>query len=294
LLHSSKLVITRVRWTFYRKTTAMTSHQYSLALISRKVQDSIIEQRSEDGYINATAMCKAAGKLMADYARLASTKAYLQELASDMGIPITELMQSVQGGDPKLQGTWVHPQVAIHLAQWLSPRFAVQVSKWVHEWMSGKIQAPIKMPFHLERHLMNFHKIPSGYFSVLQEMTNALVAPMEAQGYRMPESMMPDIAHGRLLCQHLRDTHGIDTDALPTYKHEFPEGRVVDAKLYPLEYLGEFRVLLAKFWMIEKAAAYFKKRDPLALAALDKILMLGAQPPTKAISANNGKFKRKA
>ena len=51
-----------------------------------------------------------------------------------MRIRISELVQSAKGGNPELQGTWVHPYVAIHLAQWLSPRFAVQVSKWVYEW----------------------------------------------------------------------------------------------------------------------------------------------------------------
>jgi len=279
---------------FYRKTIAMPNHQYSLSLIPHKVQNAVVDQRSEDGYINATAMCKAAGKLIGHYSENQNTKAYLSELSSDVGIPITELMQSIKGGDPTLQGTWVHPQVAIHLAQWLSPKFAVQVSKWVHEWMSGKAPAAYKMPFHLERHMLNFHKIPSGYFSVLQEMTNALVAPMEAQGYRMPESMMPDIAHGKMLCQHLRAKHGMDTDALPTYQHEFPDGRVVSAKLYPLEYLGEFRVMLASIWMAEKAAQYFQKRDPLALAALDKILLLGAAQPVKTIPANKPAFKRKA
>ena len=272
----------------------MPNQQYSLSLIPHKVQDSIVDQRAEDGYINATAMCKAAGKLIADYARLTSTKEFMAELQSDMGIPISELMQQVKGGEPHLQGTWVHPQVAIHLAQWLSPKFAVQVTKWVHEWMSGKTPSMTKMPFHLERHMLNFHKIPTGHFSVLQEMTNALVAPMEAQGYRMPETMMPDITHGKMLCQHLREKHGIDTDALPTYQHEFPDGRIVSAKLYPLEYLGEFRVMLARIWMAEKAAAYFQKRDPLALAALDKILLLGASPPVRVIPANKPFFKRKA
>ena len=40
----------------------MPSHQYSLSLITHQVQNSIVEQRASDGYINATAMCKAAGK----------------------------------------------------------------------------------------------------------------------------------------------------------------------------------------------------------------------------------------
>lgn len=273
----------------------MPNHQYSLSLIPHKVQDSVVDQRSEDGYINATAMCKAAGKLIGHYSDTQNTKAYLAELASDIGIPISGLVQSVKGGDPSLQGTWVHPQVAIHLAQWLSPKFAVQVSKWVHEWLSGSQPTNAKMPFHLERHLLNLHKIPNGYFSVLQEMTNALVAPMEAQGYRLPENMMPDITHGKMLCKHLRDMHGIDTDGLPTYTHKFPDGREVEAKLYPVQYLGEFRVLLSEVWMTQKAAIYFKGRDPAALAALDKILLIGSAKPNPALpSANKSKFQKKA
>lgn len=55
-------------------------------------------------------------------------------------------------------GITVHPQVAINLGQWLSAKFAVQVSKWVYDWMSGKGQSA-KLPYHLERHLINLNKI---------------------------------------------------------------------------------------------------------------------------------------
>ncbi|SKA90210.1 KilA-N domain-containing protein [Thiothrix eikelboomii] len=91
-------------------------------------------QRPEDGYMNATAMCQATVKQFADYNRLSATTAFLTALSTDMGIPISELIQTVRGGNGQ-QGTWVHPHVAIHLAQWLSPEFAVKVSRWVFEWM---------------------------------------------------------------------------------------------------------------------------------------------------------------
>ena len=259
----------------------MASHQLSLALISHKVQDSVIEQRAEDGYINATAMCKAAGKLMADYNRLSTTKAFLEELSADMGIPISQLIQVLRPGGDGLQGTWVHPQVSTHLAQWLSPKFAVQVSKWIQEWLSGK-HAPTKLPYHLERHMLNFHKIPTGYFSVLQEMTNRLTAPMEAHGYRMPDNMMPDISQAKMLCKHLRDKHGMDTNSLEKYTHSFPDGREVQANLYPVKYLGDFHVLMAEVWMPTRAAIYFKGKDPVALLALDKMMLLTASSSQKA------------
>ncbi len=264
-------------------------HQSSLSLISHQIEQSVVEQRAVDGYINATAMCKAAGKAIADYLRLASTKAFLDELSTDMGIPISELVQTVKGGEPHLQGTWVHPQVAVNLAMWLSPKFAVQVSKWVHEWLSGSKQ-PAKLPYHLERHMLNYAKVPTGYFSILQEMTNRLVAPLEANGYRLPADCVPDISQAKMLCKHLREQHGIDTSALNKYEHEFPDGRIVEANLYPIKYLGDFVTLMDTVWMPEKAATYFKKRDPKALLALDKILMLKHVKPGQ-IAANKSRFK---
>lgn len=267
-------------------------HQKSLVLIPRQVNESVVQQRASDGYINATAMCKAAGKLFGHYREPDATKAFLAALEADIGISISQLIQVIRGGNMD-QGTWVHPQVAIHLAQWLSPQFAVQVSKWVFDWMSGKGQ-PSKLPYHLERHLMNQNKIPLGYFSVLQEMTNFLVGPMEANGYRLPEKCMPDIAQAKMLCKHLRDECDVDTKALNKYSHDFPDGRAVPANLYPVEYLGTFRRLMAEVWMPQHAAAYFKARDPDALPALDKILLLSDSGQSSRLPANQNRFKRKA
>lgn len=46
----------------------MTSFQ--LSLISREIDGEIIHLRAKDGYINATSMCRTAGKLLSDYTRL--------------------------------------------------------------------------------------------------------------------------------------------------------------------------------------------------------------------------------
>jgi hypothetical protein len=51
-----------------------------------------------------------------------------------MGIHIDLLIETRVTGPNEVRGTWVHPYVAVHLAQWLSPRFAVQVSKLVYHW----------------------------------------------------------------------------------------------------------------------------------------------------------------
>lgn len=116
------------------------------AIIVRPLEGMPVGQRAQDGYINATAMCQAAGKLWGNYYQTQTTQDFLAALASDIGIPISLLIHSVRGGKKDLQGTWVHPLVAVNLAQWCSAQFAVQVSKWVVEWattgtppLNGKI-----------------------------------------------------------------------------------------------------------------------------------------------------------
>lgn len=101
-------------------------------------------QREEDGYVNATALCKSAGKEWKHYISNASTKEFLVELSAVVGIPTTGLIHSRQGGTPQEQGTYVHPKVAIHLAQWLSPKFAVFVTGVIFSWMNGTGEVVVK------------------------------------------------------------------------------------------------------------------------------------------------------
>lgn len=110
-----------------------------IEVFDHQLAGQLVCQRRDNGYINATALCKAAGKRIVNYRRLNTTKAFLNELSLKCKILTSKLIITVQGrGDKIQQGTWVHPYVAINLAQWASPKFAVAVSKWVFEWMSGK------------------------------------------------------------------------------------------------------------------------------------------------------------
>lgn len=245
--------------------------QQELALIPHRLDGEVIEQRTIDGYVNATAMCRAASKRFNDYSRLGSTSAFLAELESVTGIPVTEQVQSVIGGGPTVQGTWVHPKVAIHLAQWLSPRFAVQVSEWVYAWMTGAATAPPRMPYHLRRYVKNRSQVPEGHFSILTEMTQMVIAPMEEAGYTLPERMLPDISQGKMFSRMLRDELGVDTNAMPYYHHHYEDGRIVPARAYPEDYLPAFRKHLREKWIPQKSVAYFRQRDPEAVQYLSVI-----------------------
>jgi hypothetical protein len=262
----------------------MQPEQMLLSLISHDVDGLDIPQRVTDGYINATALCQASGKNFADYFRLAGTKAFLDALADDMGIPISELVVVTKGGNSKSQGTWIHPDIAVNLGQWLSPRFAVLVSKWVREWMSGKIPGG-NLPYHIRRYLANRPAIPPTHFSILNELIFGLIAPMEQHGYTLPESMLPDISEGKMFAKWLRDEKGVDTDKMPKYRHAYEDGRIVFPKMYPIALMEDFRSHFYGTWIPTRMVSYFSERDPKAVPYVDRLLL--EYQEQKKIELNN-------
>jgi hypothetical protein len=245
--------------------------QLELALISHKLENNLIHQRAADGYVNATAMCKAVGKNFADYRRLNNTDAFLKELSTSMGIPIDLLVITVVNGTNDQRGTYVHPDVAINLGQWCSPKFAVAVSKWVREWATGKF-SKAKLPYHLARYLANRGKIPHTHFSILNELALSLIAPLEQEGYTLPETMVPDISEGRMFSAWLRNKAYVP-ESFPSYEQEYEDGRKVQARLYPIELMFEFRKHFYEVWIPKRMRDYFEERDAKALPYVDKILL---------------------
>jgi hypothetical protein len=61
---------------------------------------------------------------------------------------------------------WVHPQVAINIAQWISPQFDVKVSGWVYEiMMTGKVDITNTTSFKQLQKENKDHKIKIQYLT---------------------------------------------------------------------------------------------------------------------------------
>lgn len=248
--------------------------QMSLAFVDRQIENNIIQQRLLDGYVNGTAICKSAGKEMKHYLSNQTIKEYLYELSSEVGIPTSALIQVVKGGIPEFQGTWVHPYVATHLAQWASPKIAVKVSIWVTEWINGNIKPQNNLPYHLQRYLLNRSKIPNGYFSMFNEIIYSLIAPLEQIGYTLPDKLVPDISEAKIFCNWLREEKGVEPSTFPTYEHEYGDGRKIPGvRLYPNELLSDFRAHFNNIWLLERAQKYFYGKDKTALPYLQKMIL---------------------
>lgn len=83
--------------------------------------------------VNATEMAKTFGKYPKDFLVNKQTKEFLSSLSAVRLIPLTELVKVIQGGDPQMQGTWMHEDVALEFARWLSPAFAIWCNDRIKE-----------------------------------------------------------------------------------------------------------------------------------------------------------------
>ena len=95
-----------------------------------------IPRRTTDGYVDATAMCKANGKEWKHYFETDRAHRYLGALSGSVGIPTDHLFRSITTGPNDRRGTWVHPQLAVDLARWISAPFAVWMDSWFLEQVS--------------------------------------------------------------------------------------------------------------------------------------------------------------
>ena len=93
------------------------------------LNDVIIVSRTEDNYINATQLCQAGNKQFNDWFRLNTTKQLISVLEAETGT-ISQLVDVKIGVNHS--GTWIHPDLAIQLAQWISPIFSLQVNGYEH------------------------------------------------------------------------------------------------------------------------------------------------------------------
>lgn len=125
----------------YIKSRSRMSNRDPLNLVMSLVLEDVsasIRLRESDGYMNATKLCRDAGKDWYDYIRLDRTTKYLAALRRSPGIT-GDLVETVTTGSNSQRGTFVHPRVAISLAQWISPEFEVAVTDLVNRYVEGKV-----------------------------------------------------------------------------------------------------------------------------------------------------------
>lgn len=243
--------------------------QYNLALIEHKVDDKFIYQRSQDGYVNATAMCQAANKNVEIYFSEERTSNFLEQLSSVMNISKSILVQEILTGDSSLDGIWVHPRVAINLAQWCSPAFDVQVSSFIHDWMQGNNPAQKLIQhwqFYLARTSILHNSVPEGYFSVFHEAAPMIVAMIQS-GVVVDSSTVPDISIGMHWSKYWK-AYCVNNHSSPIeYNHYYPDifpqaaSNPQKANAYPDSALSDFRRWMRDTYLPQNFPRYVSRKQ---------------------------------
>ncbi|AQN67947.1 putative kilA-n domain protein [Saudi moumouvirus] len=102
-----------------------------------KLGDFNIVMMKKNGYVNATNLCKNIKKEFYHWKENKNSKELIKELISSPDYPGDEPIITITGGKiTKIRGTYVHPELIIHIASWCSPKYALKVSKIVIEYHS--------------------------------------------------------------------------------------------------------------------------------------------------------------
>jgi hypothetical protein len=156
----------------------------NMTLMDKNNKPYTIVCRESDGYIDITNLCKAGGKKFNDWYRLTKSKDFLRILderiksedQKDMqtgiltsietksedhkdmqaGIAVCMELIKIEQTSTTNKGTWVHPKIAINIAQWISPSFDLDVAEWVHQLLIlGYVKLTDK---HDDRRIMDIQK----------------------------------------------------------------------------------------------------------------------------------------
>ncbi|HEX8583844.1 MAG TPA: KilA-N domain-containing protein [Allosphingosinicella sp.] len=237
-----------------------------IALVPHSYQGAVIQQRLNDGYINATAMCKAAGKEWANYNQNASTREFLAALERSLGIPRDLIVRSILAGPNEHRGTWVHPQVAMNLAQWLSPEFAVLVSEWVFDWLTGNGRTAKVWKQFQDRVSLTYDNVPAGYFCVFREIADVFAA-LFSRGVDPGTRMILDISVGLAWASHFRDQKlALKFGDRVNFPHYYPDyfpqawSNPQTAWCYPDDALPVFRRWMTDVYISKKLPVYLRSQ----------------------------------
>lgn len=138
--------------------------------------------------------------------------------------------------------------------------------------------------FH-DRMILN--PVPVGYFSVFREIADIIVSAIQ-EGLVMDSRTVPDISVGKIWSKYwtankLSETYGERTKYPHEYPPYFPQARAnenIEAYIYPVDALGEFRKWFQVEYLSVKFSNYLKRKvkEELIPATSADLLLKAVQP----------------
>lgn len=96
----------------------------------------VSQNKRDDNYVNATEWCRKFGKEFADFKKTQQCKNLAKHLAKNLNLTIHQVLEVNRG---KGSSSWVHPVIAIALAEWLDPEFSLLVKNTFIRYLKGDV-----------------------------------------------------------------------------------------------------------------------------------------------------------
>lgn len=164
--------------------------------ISHEIEGIPVNQRENDGYVNATHLCNAhkiktgEDKAPGDWLVTNMAKSAIAKLSKTTGIPVVCLTETKEGRNG---GTWIHPRLAVRFTMWLNDDFSLQVEDWVHTWLSSASN-PVRLEADMDRVALRDELKDSRRLALTEQVKLFL----EAAGQYNPGSQQTQIFFGRV------------------------------------------------------------------------------------------------
>lgn len=171
------------------------------------------------------------------------------------------------------------------IAQYSADQFIeIGLNSWIQSITGWRGDQPVRshIPYWYQRLSLFTAKtrIPDGWWSIFEELAK-MMRELEGFGYALPDvsvttgqKITPDISIGQMFCKYMRGK-GFEVDeTCRKYTHYYPDGRIVDANIYPDIWLPEFRAWFNNTWKQKRLIDYLGKRDPESLPSIALLLGL--------------------
>lgn len=154
-----------------------------------------------------------------------------------------------------------------------------------------KIVPIIWQQYH-DRLLLN--PVPLGYFSVFKETSDIVITSIR-EGLIVDEQTVPDISVGLVWSKYwsgeqLDDKYGIRTKYSHIYPEYFPQSQAngsIEAYIYPVDSLGEFRRWLYSEYLPNKYPVYLKSKVKKGAIPASRVELLLKAFETPILPGNN-------
>lgn len=109
-----------------------------LSLFGNPFQSLINDNTRDDEWVNATKWCQHYNKDWYEFSRSKETKAFIKAIEQKFGNGNFPVSKKERNGKQWIM--WIHPLLAIKLAEWLDPEFDVYVKETFKAYLDGDIR----------------------------------------------------------------------------------------------------------------------------------------------------------